>query len=60
MKKNKNFLTLRLWEFSDFDCKYLGNRNWSVHETFFIEFLALENPFMQNVGVVWGGHITAE
>jgi hypothetical protein len=28
---------------------------WSVHETFFIEFLALENPYMQNLGVVWGG-----
>ena len=27
---------------------------------FFIEFPALENPYMQNVGVVWGGHITAE
>ena len=22
MKKNKIFLTLRLWEFSDFDCEY--------------------------------------
>ena len=27
MKKNKNFLTLCLWEFSDFECEYLGNRN---------------------------------
>ena len=60
MKKNKKILTLRQWEFSDFDCNYLGNRNWSAHETFFIEFLALENLCMQNVGMVGGGHITTE
>ena len=60
MKKNKKFLTLRLWEFSDFDCNYLGNLKWSAPGTYFIEFLALENPCMQNVSVVWGGHITAE
>ena len=28
--------------------------------TIFIEFLALKNPYMQNVGVICGGHITAE
>ncbi len=60
MKKYKNFLTLRLWEFTAFECNYLENRQFPTNETLFIEFLALENPSMQNVAVIWKVHITAE
>jgi hypothetical protein len=60
MLKNKKFLTLRLWEFIEFGLKYLKNRKFPINETFFIEFLILENPCMQNVGMIWEVNITAE
>jgi hypothetical protein len=34
VKKNIKFLTLRLWEFIDFELKYLENRYFPTTETF--------------------------
>jgi hypothetical protein len=37
-KKTKKFLTLRLWEFIDFELKYFENKGSCQHETHIILF----------------------
>jgi hypothetical protein len=51
-KKNIKFLTLRLWEFNDFELKYPETRYFLTIEAFLFKFLALETPCMKNLGVI--------